>query len=93
MAMLCLGYYPEDYPRNIASRFDEKFIVFKEEYKDLTEDEVKEMYSELEAKFPKANVYGAENFGQMLYSRKFGSDFMEEMNNGLSEAVKEWLTK
>lgn len=93
VAMLCLGYYPEDYPRNIASRFDEKFVVFKEEYKDLTEDEVREMYSELEAKFPKANVYGAENFGQMLYSRKFGSDFMEEMNNGLSEAVKEWLTK
>lgn len=93
VAMLCLGYYPEDYPRNITSRFDEKFVIFKEEYKDLNEDEIREMYSDLEAKFPKANVHGAENFGQMLYSRKFGSDFMEEMNKGLSEAVKEWLTK
>lgn len=93
VAMLCLGYYPEDYQRNITSRFDEKFVVFNEEYKDLTEDEVREMYSDLEARFPKANIHGAENFGQMLYSRKVGSDFMEEMNKGITEAIKEWLTK
>lgn len=93
MAMLCLGYYPKDYPRVQTSRFDKKYIVFEEEYKDLTEEELKEMYKSNEIKVPLPNVYNAENFGQMLYGRKFGSPFMEEMNDGLNKAVENWLKK
>lgn len=93
VAMLCLGYYPEDYPRTPKTRFDKKYIVFEEKYKELTEDEILDMYGENERNVPIPNVYNAENFGQLLYGRKFGSDFMEEMNTGLSKAVKNWMEK
>lgn len=93
VAMLCLGYYPEDYPRVIQSRFDKKYIVFDEKYKDLSNDEFRDMYKDLEDKMPKINVHNAENFGQHLYGRKFGCDFMEEMNRGLQMAVEKWFLK
>lgn len=93
VAMLCLGYYPEDYPRVKTSRFNKQYIVFEEEYKDLTEEELRDMYKLNESKVPATNIYKAENFGQMLYGRKFGAEFMEEMNDGLSKAVENWMKK
>ncbi len=93
VAMLCVGYYPDDYPRVIAPRFDKECIVFEEEYKDLSDVELKEMYKYNESKLPTPNVYNAENFGQMLYGRKFGTEFMDEMNDGLRKAVEDWLKK
>lgn len=93
VAMLCLGYYPEDYPRTPKTRFDKKYVVFEEEYKELTEEEIFEMYNENDRNVPIPNVYNAENFGQLLYGRKFGSDFMKEMNNGLIKAVESWMKK
>ncbi|MEG1254317.1 nitroreductase family protein [Clostridium sp.] len=90
VAMLCLGYYPEDYPRVIKSRFDRKYIVFDEEYKDISDDSFEHMYKEFEGKLPKPNRYDAENFGQYIYSRKFGSEFMNEMNRSLKVAVDHW---
>lgn len=93
VAMLCLGYYPEDYPRVQKSRFDKNYIVFDEEYRELTEAELRNMYKLNESNIPLTNVYNAENFGQLLYGRKFGSEFMKEMNNGLSKAVEHWMKK
>lgn len=93
VAMLCVGYYPEGYPRVIAPRFDKECIVFEEEYKDLSEDELRVMYKLNESKLPIPNVYNAENFGQMLYGRKFGTEFMDEMNDGLRKAVEDWFQK
>ena len=93
VAMLCLGYYPENYPRVIQSRFDKKYIVFNEKYRDLSNEEFEDMYKDLEAKMPKTNIYGAKNFGQNLYGRKFGSHFMEEMDKSLKLAVDKWLSK
>ncbi len=93
VAMLCLGYYPENYPRVVKSRFNKKYIVFDEEYRDLSEEEFKDMYRELENNMPKTNIYNAENFGQHLYGRKFGCDFIEEMDRSLKASIEKWFSK
>lgn len=90
IGMLCLGYYPEGTKRIITPRFDKKYIVFNEEYKYLTDDDFREMYKEREKKVSPQNVDGAENFGQLLYSRKFGSEFFEEMEKSIGVILKHW---
>ena len=90
IGMLCLGYYPQDSKRIISSRFDKKYIVFNEEYKQLRDEDFKEMYREREKRVSPKNVYGAENFGQLLYSRKFGSEFFEEMERSVGVILEHW---
>ncbi len=93
VSMLCLGYYPENYPRRVASRFDKKYIVFDEEYSSLQKKDYADMYKKFEAKVPNPNKYDAENYGQHLYGRKFGNEFMKEMDRSLKAAIEHWLTK
>lgn len=90
IGMLSLGYYPEGYNRIITPRFDKQYIVFDEEYRHLEDCDFREMYKERELKVSSKNVYGAENFGQLLYSRKFGSEFFEEMERSVNVILKHW---
>lgn len=90
IGMLTLGYYEENFKRNPRSRFDSKFIVFNEKYKNLTDEDIKEMFGEEEKKFVSNNRYGAENYGQMFYGRKNGSEFFKEMRRSVEEMLKNW---
>lgn len=90
IGMLCFGYYPEGAKRIITPRFDKKHIVFDDEYRQLSDDEFKEMYKDREKKVSPQNVYGAKNFGQLIYSRKFGSEFFEEMERSVGVILKHW---
>lgn len=89
-AMLCLGYYPEGLKLTPKPRFDKKYIVFNEEYKSLNSDEIKDMYSSLNNRFSSENKYKAENYAQMHYAFKTGSDFSEEMARSMREIIKIW---
>lgn len=90
ICMLTLGYYEENAKRIISPRYDKKYIVFDEKYKRLNEDEFKSMYSAQEKSVNPNNVYDAENFAQMTYARKMGSDFMKEMERSVNEYMKFW---
>ena len=50
IAMLTLGYYPEDLKRTKSNRFDKQYIVFEEEYRRLESTELKDMHKEKEDK-------------------------------------------
>lgn len=89
-AMLCMGYYPEDQKRIIAPRFNKENIVFREEYKRLSEDDFKEMFNEREKRLSPENKAGAKNYGQFMYARKTGSDFSKEMTRSVREMLKNW---
>ena len=89
-AMLCLGYYPEGYSQAPRERFDKKYVIFKDEYKKLSDNEIKDMYKDLDARFNPDNKYGAKNFAQMHYSFKTGADFSKEMVRSISEVLKVW---
>ena len=90
IGMLCLGHYPEDMKRRINTRHDKKYIVFDEEYKHLTGEEFNDMYDRLERKLPKDNKFGAKNIGQIMYLRKFGSEFFREMERSIELIYKHW---
>lgn len=90
IGMLCLGYYPEKAKRIIKPRFDKKYIVFEDEYKMLSNDDFKVMYKEREKKVNSKNIHGAKNFGQLIYSRKFGSKFFEEMERSVNVILEYW---
>lgn len=98
-AMLCLGYYPEDYEKKLRPRFDKKYIVHNEKYNIINSDDLKKMYEIYENKFKdsrsnkvdneKDNVKFS-NYAQMLYANKFGSDFAIEMDRSIKEMLKFW---
>lgn len=90
LCMLCMGYYPENAERRLNTRFDRKYIVYDEEYKNLNSDEYKNMYIEYEKGVTHDNVYGTENFGQLTYARKFGPGFADEMERSIKVIMEHW---
>lgn len=90
-AMLTLGYYPNNYKKTFRDRFDEKYIVFDEKYKDLNSSELVDMFKNKESNMPKTNIFNAKNFGQLLFMRKISSDFALEMNRSINENIKSFI--
>lgn len=89
-AMLCMGYYPEGFKKNFRTRFDKKYVVFKDEYVRLTCDDINDMYSDWDSMYNSPNQFNAENFAQMHYARKTGADFSKEMARSINEVLKIW---
>lgn len=87
-AMITLGYYPENMKRTYRDRFDSKYVVFEESYKNLSEDELKDMFSNKEANMPKTNPFNAKNYGELIYNRKTNAEFSREMDRSIREAIK-----
>ncbi len=90
VALLCLGHYKPDHKKVIRRRFDPKFVVFEEKYRQLTDAEYNEMFAEENKGYRPDNPYGAENFAQMFYARKTGAAFSKEMARSVRVALKEW---
>lgn len=90
-AMLTLGYYPDNYNKKHRDRFDEQYVVFNEQYKNLTDEELKNMFKDREANFPKTNPFNAKNHGELIYRRKINSDFSIEMERSIKENLEYFL--
>lgn len=91
VAMLTLGYYPDDIRRRKSSRYDEKYIVFDEEYQRFDGEKLKEMHQKKDKKIKENNKFDAENFGQYIYARKFNAEFYDEMERSLQIMLNNWL--
>ena len=90
ITMLCFGYYEDDYDRIHRKRFDEKFVVFEEKYKRLSDNELDEMFQERAQFFVKPNNFEADNYAQMYYAQKSGAKFSKEMARSVRTALKKW---
>ena len=93
--MLVFGYPTrQQKEREMTTRFDKKFIVFENKYRQLEAAEFDEMFAERESQLPKGKaMQGVDNFGQAMYQRKFSSDFAIEMNRSAREWLKGWVRK
>jgi FMN reductase (NADPH)/FMN reductase [NAD(P)H] len=92
ICLLVFGYpTPEQLNRPYTNRFEEKFIRFENQYRRLSPDELKEMFSEHERQLSKGQAKES-NFGQAMYFRKFDSDFSREMSRSVRLILKEWLS-
>ncbi|MGO1372405.1 MAG: nitroreductase family protein [Senegalia sp. (in: firmicutes)] len=90
IGMLTLGYYPDDMKRRKTSRFDEKYIVFDEKYKKLSKEDFDHMFKHLNDKINPNNKAHAKNYGQLIYSRKFGAPFFKEMERSVNVILDHW---
>lgn len=90
VTMLTLGYYPDNYKETTKDRFHKDFVVFEEEYKNLNNQEIKEMFKEKDKLFNEKNKYKAKNYAQSQYAFKINSEFMNEMTRSVKEVLSEW---
>lgn len=92
ICMLVFGYpTQEQLNRPYTKRFDEKFILFENQYHRLSQPELEEMFAERENQISKAkSKEGFTNFGQAMYFRKFDSEFSVEMSRSVRLILKEW---
>jgi len=92
ITMLVFGYPTQQQKdREYASRFDEKFIMFENQYHRLNKDEFNEMFAENQRRLPKGKTMeGIDNPGQSMYARKFSADFSVEMRRSVCEILKNW---
>jgi glutamate mutase epsilon subunit len=65
-------------------------VVFDDKYERLTDEELRNMYSELESRFVSGNKFDADNMGQFHYAMKTGAEFSREMARSVKEALKSW---
>lgn len=95
ICMLVFGYPTEQQKqREMTTRFDEKFIVFENNYRQLDSAEFDEMFAEAERNLPKGKaMQNIDNVGQAMYRRKFDSDFSKEMSRSAREWLKGWSKK
>lgn len=93
VTMLTLGYYPDNYTPSLKSRFKSEYVVFDESYKELSDDEINDMYEERNKLYTEKNKFGAENYAQTHYNFKVKSKFSMEMTRSIKLTIKEWSGK
>jgi nitroreductase len=92
ICMLVFGYpTQQQLAREYTPRFNEKFIVFENQYHQLSKDEFAEMYAESQSRLPTGkSMQGITTVGQANYVRKFSADFSVEMRRSAREILKRW---
>jgi nitroreductase len=92
ICLLCFGYPArQQKDQKYTTRFDQKFIVFENQYRRLGREDFHEMFRRSESRMSKEkSKEGIANHGQAMYVRKFSADFSVEMSRSVRAIVKEW---
>lgn len=90
ISLICFGYYKEGYHKVHRKRFNQKYVVFEETYKELSNEELDNMFHERSKEFVKTDVSSAENFAQAFYRRKTGAAFSKEMKRSVRKMLKDY---
>jgi nitroreductase len=94
ISLLCMGYPTESQKnRRQTTRFDDKYIVFKNRYHRLAPEEFDTMFqSEHERTFMgRERSDGIVNVGQLIYQRKFDAEYSREMSRSVRAIIKQWV--
>lgn len=93
ICLLVFGYpTQQQLDREYTSRFNEKFIVFENQYHRLDKSKFDEMFATHEKQMPRGKAMdGIANFGQATYLRKFSADFTVEMTRSVRLILKQWM--
>jgi nitroreductase len=93
ICLLCFGYPDKkELDRPQTTRFAREFIVFEDEYRRLGADEYEEMFRQAQEQFTEAveQFDGIDNFGQMMYARKFSAGFTRELRRSVKAMLRAW---
>lgn len=90
VAMLCFGRPGS--ARRVVPRFD-AHLVHRDRYRRLTASELREASDALAREYaPHGFAPGFSNYPQVIYARKFASDFSVEMNRSVARWIERWQT-
>ena len=93
ITLVCFGYPTRrQQERVLTQRFDKKFILFEDHYRRLGKEAFEDMFRERQTQmFGKRDVVkGTRNVGQMMYQKKFDSEFAHEMNRSVQAMLQAW---
>ena len=96
ICLLCFGYPTEQQKnREQSSRFEPKFVVYENHYKQLEPPEFDQMFSQRHKQIfnGRDNIEGSINVGQVIYRRKFNAEYSIEMNRSVRTMLTEWTGK
>jgi FMN reductase (NADPH)/FMN reductase [NAD(P)H] len=94
ICMVCFGYpTKEQKERKQTERFGEEFILFKDQYRRLGEDEFKEMYAGMHERMMagSADKRDQPNVGVKMYTRKFSAEYAVEMRRSVRAILEAWI--
>ncbi len=86
-AFVVFGKAPEGTTRPKTPRFDPKFVVFDEVYREVKQEAFPEMF----ARYADREKEWGESFGEKLFKRKIVSEFAQEMDRSVLAYWKEWI--
>lgn len=81
VTLIVFGHY--DQRPSLKRRFDAQYVVFEETYKNLSEEEINDMYAAYED--------GNPDFALKFYERKIHADFFKEMVRSIKLYLSHWL--
>jgi len=95
ICLLCFGYPTrQQRERALTRRLDAEYVVFEDRYRRFGPEEFEAMYRERQ-KEPvlgqQGDVQGVQNLAQMVYVRKFDSDFAREMSRSVRAMLQAWV--
>jgi FMN reductase (NADPH)/FMN reductase [NAD(P)H] len=94
ICMVCFGYPSvEQKERERTKRFGEEFIVFKNQYRRLGEEEFQEMYASMHERMRagSADKRDQPNVGIRMYKRKFSAEYAVEMRRSVRAILEAWI--
>ena len=94
ITMICFGHPTQQQQnRPLTERFDQKHVVYQNQYQRLTPKDFDAMYQSRNTKIVKDldSLKGVENIGQLMYKRKFDSEFSREMSRSVQAILKSWM--
>ena len=94
ISLVCFGYPTrQQRERELTSRFDERYLVFEDRYSRFGREELEGMHRERQEQVfgERKEIKGARNLGQMMYTKKFDSDFSREMTRSVQAMVQAWI--
>lgn len=81
VTLVVFGHY--DQKPNLKRRFETQYVVFEETYKNLSEEEINDMYAAYED--------GNPDFALKFYERKIHAPFFKEMVRSIKLYLSHWL--
>ncbi len=94
VTLVCFGYpTSEQASRAQNPRFEQRFIIHKNNYHRLDPAEMEELFRQRNEQFSAAGPRkdGTSNIGQFNYFRKFSAAFSIEMTRSVKEMIREWV--
>lgn len=90
IGLVCYGYPPEGDARSPTSRFDRRFIVFRDRYQRLGGDDLQEMLSEIETKFADVLRRKETTLAQMTHDHFSAAPAAIELAASVERALEDW---